>query len=239
MAVDCVQIGEGVTLYRADCLDVMRGLEAGCVDAVVTDPPYGIDFPHYATHDDDPKIYAAWMREVVAEINRLVCGGPVFVWQGMLNADRWHEWFPRGFRLFAACKSFVQYRPTPIQFSWDPVIFWGTIRKPPTVYAKDYHEQRKAPFGRDRAGIPHPCPRPLEQVQYVVKLCTEQGATVLDPFLGSGTTGLACVNTGRKFIGVELDAGYFDLAHRSMVAALEKESRSLFASEFLFAAEGA
>src|SRR5262249_6487897 len=159
----------------------------------------------------------------------------------MLNADRWHEWFPKGFRLFAACKSFVQYRPTPIQFSWDPVIFWGTVRKSPSVYAKDYHEQRKAPFGKDRPGVSHPCPRPLEQVQYILKLCTEQGDTVLDPFVGSGTPGLACMNTGRKFIGVELDANYFDLARRGIVAALEKEARSLYREEVLslFAAEDA
>lgn len=208
-----------VRLYNGDCLSVLPTLEAGSVDAVVTDPPYGIGFSRYASHDDDWASYADWMRRVVVEVNRVVAGGPVFMWQGMPNADRWHEWLPRGFRLFAACKGFVQYRPTPVQFSWDPVAFWGNVPKKPSVYAKDYHEQRQAPFGKNRPRVAHPCPRPLEQVRYVVELCTNKGGTVLDPFAGSGTTGVACLQTGRRFVGIECDPGYFKIAQERIAGA--------------------
>ena len=194
-------MSDDVTLYCGDCLDILPTL--GHVDAVVTDPPYGIGFK-YNVHDDDGTLYESLMLAVVPKIQRLVGTGPVFMWQAMLTADKWHRWFPAGYRIFAACKGFVQWRPVSIQYSWDPVIFWGTSPGQPSVYRKDYHEQRLAPFGAYREKIEHPCPRPLEQVISVIELGNESRRPVLDPFMGSGTTGVACVRTGRRFIGIEL-----------------------------------
>ena len=202
------------TLYLGDCRDVLPTLPR--VDAVITDPPYGIGF-EYESHQDDTEAYPQLMRDVVAALP--VGEGPCVFWQGMLNADRWHEWFPRGFRLFAACKGFVQYRPTPVQFSWDPVVFWGRPRVEPTVERKDFHLQMLAPFGAGRERIDHPCPRPFEQVRYVVECFTLETDTILDPFMGSGTTGAACIQLGRKFIGIEIEPKYFDIACRRIEEA--------------------
>jgi site-specific DNA-methyltransferase (adenine-specific) len=58
----------------------------------------------------------------------------------------------------------------------------------------------------------HEAQKPIELIKYLIKLTTRKGQIILDPFMGSGTTGAACVNTGRKFIGIELDQGYFDIA---------------------------
>ena len=91
-------------------------------------------------------------------------------------------------------------------------------------WTRDYHEQRKAPFGKNRPKVPHPCPRPLEQVQYIVEMVTAEGAKVLDPFMGSGTTGMACVNTGRKFIGIEIEQEYFDIAVQRIEEAQQQAS---------------
>lgn len=200
------QIGDA-TLYLADCLEVLPTL--GRVDAVVTDPPYGIGF-QYSTHIDDPESYADLMRAVIDALP--VGEGPCVFWQGMLNADKWHHWFPPGFRIFAACKGFVQFRPTPVQFSWDPVVFWGTPSAKPSVERKDFHIQNLAPFGAGRERVAHPCPRPVEQVLYVLECFTSEGETILDPFAGSGTTGVAAIQLGRKFIGIEIDPGYFQIA---------------------------
>jgi site-specific DNA-methyltransferase (adenine-specific) len=205
-------------LYRGDCLEVLPTLAAGSVDAVVTDPPYGIGFA-YESHDDNPAEYEQMMRATVAETER-VCQGMSFYWQVMLNADKWHRWFPAGFRLFAACKGMVQFRPTPVQFSWDPVVFWGKGEGEPSVYRKDWHVQRLAPFGAHRTPIEHPCPRPLEQTAYIVSLASRLGGLVLDPFMGSGTTGVACVQTGRRFVGIEIDPGYFEIARRRIEQAM-------------------
>ena len=92
-----------IRLYCADCLDVLPTLEAGSVDAVVTDPPYGIGWKA-GTWDDDPAKYPALMAFLVSEANRLVENGWCFVFQAMLNVGRFHEWFPPDFRLFASAK---------------------------------------------------------------------------------------------------------------------------------------
>jgi site-specific DNA-methyltransferase (adenine-specific) len=206
------------TLYLGDCLDVLPDIETA--NALVTDPPFGIGFDYGEGHKDDPEQYEAMMKAVLSECQRIIGDGPCFVWQGMLQCNLWHRWFPPKFRILAACKGFVQYRPTPVQWSFDPIIFWGKPACEPSVYRKDWHLQSKAPFGAHRERIDHPCPRPLEQTEYVVSLASVEGQTVLDPFMGSGTTGAACLRTGRNFVGIEKDPKHFATA----VARLEREA---------------
>ena len=65
----------------------------------------------------------------------------------------------------------------------------------------------------------HPTQKPVELAAHFIKLHTRPGDTVLDPFMGSGTTGVACAQTGRNFIGIEIDAGYFAIAQRRIAEA--------------------
>ena len=194
---------------EGDCLEVLAGLPEASVDAIVTDPPYGIGWMR-GTWVDDPEGYGDMMREFVRLANRVVGGGPVFVWQAMPNAPRWHEWFPSEFRIFAACKGFVQYRPTPVQWSWDPVIFWGKCPCEPSFEHRDWTTANPN-FGD---GNSHCCPRPTGHVSYILRLATLSGGIVLDPFAGSGTTGLVAIREGRRFLGIELSPEYADMARR-------------------------
>jgi site-specific DNA-methyltransferase (adenine-specific) len=206
---------DGITIYHGDCRDVLPTLAAGAATAVVADPPFGIGFD-YGTYDDAAEGYANLMRTWLAEASRIVGDGPCFVWQAVLTADRWHQWFPPGFRIFAACKGFVQFRPQPVQHSWDPVVFWGQLRGEPSVYRKDWHVQYLAPFGAGRPKINHPCPRPLEQVRYVVTLAADRGDTILDPFMGSGTTLRAAKDCGCQAIGIEIEERYCEIAAKRL-----------------------
>lgn len=216
---------DGVQLYLGDCLDVLKTLPDGSVDAVVTDPPYGIGFK-YNVHDDSPEGYGEWLWSVL-ELAERKCrpGSPVFVWQAMPNVRRFAEWFPREWRLFAACKNFVQMRPTAMQYAYDPVVVWWTPGARPysgrDVVGRDYFVANTSPSSRTGVanGAPHPCPRPLDQVRHIVNLWARPGGIVLDPFAGSGTTGVACVQTGRKFIGIEIDPTYFAIAERRIAEA--------------------
>ncbi len=216
-----------VQLYLGDCLDFMRTLPAGSVDAVVTDPPYGIGFK-YATHDDTADGYGKWLWSVLSEAERICSpGSPIFVWQAMPNVRSFAEWFPRDWRIFAACKNFVQMRPTAMQYSFDPVIVWwtpGDIWSAGTL-SRDWHVGNTSPSSRMH-GLDnvkdHPCPRPLGQVRHIVEQWVRPGATVLDCFMGSGTTGVACVQTGRNFIGCEIDPGYFEIAQRRIKDAQQQ-----------------
>ena len=63
-----------------------------------------------------------------------------------------------------------------------------------------------------KGDYPHPCPVPVELMERIIKLTTNEGDTIIDPFMGSGTTGIACLNTNRNFIGYEIDGLYFNMA---------------------------
>jgi len=194
------QIGD-CTLYLGDCLEIMPTL--GKVDAVVTDPPYGIGFKYEGTKDD-PEVYCEVMQAAVAGASYL-CKGPQFWFQGMPQASNWHKWFPKDYRQLAACKTFVQMRKGHIQWAHDPVIFWegdGPIDETMRdwiVAGPEFHLEK----------IDHPCPRPIS---HILRLVSAVSGTVLDPFMGSGTTGVACAKLGRKFIGIEIEECYFNIA---------------------------
>jgi site-specific DNA-methyltransferase (adenine-specific) len=217
-------VTDDVRLYLGDCLDVLRDLPDGSVDAVVTDPPFGIGFK-YSQHDDSPEGYGEWLWSALS-LAEAKCkpGSPVFVWQAMPNVRRFAEWFPREWRLFAACKNFVQMRPTAMQYAYDPVVVWWVPGEKPYssgTLSRDFFVANTSPSARrglnDVHG--HPCPRPLDLMLHVVDQWVRPGGTVLDPFAGSGTTGVACVQTGRKFIGVEIDPTYYRIAERRIAEA--------------------
>ena len=73
----------------------------------------------------------------------------------------------------------------------------------------------------------HPTVKPIALMEYLIKMVSREGGTILDPFMGSGTTGVACVNTGRNFIGIELDPDYFKIAE-ARISAVEEKPFSLF-----------
>lgn len=76
--------------------------------------------------------------------------------------------------------------------------------------------------GEHNRGKKHPTQKPVALLEYLVKTYTNEGDTVLDNCMGSGSTGVACVNTGRNFIGMELDAGYFEIAQKRIDEAIGK-----------------
>lgn len=219
---------DGIVIFNADCREILPHLPK--VDLVLTDPPYGIGFNYGKDrYIDDPKAYGEFIKSVI-ELTSNLADGYMF-WQAMKNCHLWHDWFPNGWRILAACKGMVQFRPTPIQYSWDPIIVWGEFHNTPSVYSKDYHIQYKAPFGKDREKINHPCPRPLEQVNYFMTIAG--GNSLIDPFMGSGTTLVAAKQLGRKAIGIEIEQRYCDIAIKRLsqgVLDLSIESNSGAAS---------
>jgi hypothetical protein len=202
------------TLYRADCFDVLPTLDA--VDAVVTDPPYCIGFT-YRSYDDAPARYHDLMTRLVPALVRVTGDGPCFVWQSPLKASEWHRYFPPGFRLVAACKLYPEHRRPKVTLSWDPVIFWSGRSRIHDELPRDWHVADLRPWDGYRGGNPVPCPRPLAQVRYFCD--SVRGDAILDPFLGSGTTGVAAVLAGKRFIGIERDPVYFEYACRRIERA--------------------
>jgi hypothetical protein len=213
-------------LIQGDCLEVMRTLPDASVDAVITDPPFGIGLRYGDSREahSTPEGYRRWLAPIYAEMLRVLKPGGFFAaWQAQLYMRHFWEWFGPDIRIYAACKNFVQIRPTPINYGYDPVVMFykagGEPRRPRLCEGGSYRTLDF--FVADTASVisdltrvekTHPCPRPLDQTIEIVRNFTLPGGTVLDPFMGSGTTGVACVREGRDFIGVEIDPAYFAIA---------------------------
>lgn len=205
------------TLYRADCFDILPTLSS--IGAVVTDPPYGIGFG-YRSYDDDPAKYDDLMARLVPELIRITAGGPCFVWQSPLKADKWHRYFPRGWRIVAACKHYPSHVGKSPCLSWDPVIFWSGRSLLKDELPRDWHVSDLRPWDGYRGENPVPCPRPLAKVRY---FCDSIRAdSILDPFMGSGTTGVAAILAGKRFVGIERDPVYFEYACERIAAAVRE-----------------
>lgn len=221
------------TLYLGDCADILPTLPK--VDAVVTDPPFGVGFK-YESHNDTPDGYIEWLWPIIEQAEALcVSGSPVFVWQSGTNVRRFAEWFPREWRLFVAAKNFVQMRPTAMQWSWDPILCWWTPGEKPWAagtQSRDFVVCNTAPVVASPNNIEkgHPCPRSLDLLRLIVGQWVKPDGVCLDPFMGSGTAGVACAMSGRRFIGIEKEPKYFDIACRRLQVATGEDAGPLFGS---------
>lgn len=188
------------TLYLGDCLEVMPLL--GQFDAVVTDPPYGIKADEAAHKNGGNygwKEYAKtqWDRSrpskeffnlaMSKSKDQIIWGGNYF--SDMLPPSmRWLSW-DKGQRNFSLA---------------DIELAWTSQHKASRTF--DYARGKIMKDGKH-----HPTQKPIELMVWCIKFLPK-AKTILDPFMGSGTTGVACVKLGRKFTGIELDPNYFDIA---------------------------
>lgn len=204
------------TIVTGDARELAKAIPDESVDLVLTDPPFGIGFNYGNGYKDDPNAYPDLVRWIVDESNRVLQPGALaFVFVAQPQLRHVFSLFPESARIFAACKNFVQMRPTPVQYAYDPVLFW----QKPGEYGKqhkgrDWHIGNTAATmnrGLNEVGF-HACPRPLDTILYMVDSFGPEGGIVCDYFMGSGTTALAATLTGRRFIGFEIDPTTADRA---------------------------
>ena len=225
-------------VITADCLDHMRTMPDNTVDAVVTDPPYGIGFMYGAEREANTNAhdYWRWLSPRYCEMWRILKPGGFFaIWQTQLHFRYFWEWFGDDIHIYASCKNFVQIRKTPINYAYDPVVmrYKGgakPLRPDRPSRNMDYYVANTAGIisNKNRPERRHPCPRPLDAVTEVVRNFVIPGGLILDPFTGSGTTGCAAVLEGKRFVGCELSAEYAEIArariaHHAAQGVLELE----------------
>jgi len=205
------------TLYQGDCLEILPTL--GKVDAVVTDPPYGIgesneralsreklakpkDYGHF---EWDQQPASAEQIEAIRGCSQyqIIFGGNYF---NLPPTRCWLVWDKQNTGDFADCElawTNLNKAVRRIYWRWNGMIRKGSdIRQHPT---------------QKPVGVMEWC---LEHIPEVMNDFTPH--TILDPFMGSGTTGVACVNLGRKFIGIEMEPKYFDIACERITKAYDQ-----------------
>lgn len=196
-------------IVTGDARDLAKAIPDETVDLFLTDPAFGIGFDYGTGYKDDPAEYPQLLSWLIDEATRVTKPGCLcFVFQAQRQLRLTWPLFPEHSRLFAACKTFVQIRPTAVQFSWDPVVFWQTGgRYPKKNTGRDWHLANNANTGNrgaDEVGF-HACPRPLATIRYIVENFCPVDGVVADYFMGSGTTAVAAKQTAREFVGFEID----------------------------------
>jgi len=194
------------TLYLGDCLEVMPTL--GKVDAVVTDPPYGIGLAggfsgaggfskpierrQYDGNWDDFAPDERYFNLIISLSNSILIWGGNYFTDKLPQGSFWLVWDKEN---------------TMPTFS-DCELAWTNLDKK-SVKRIVYRQNGCMSKEKERF---HPTQKPVGVMKWCIEHLPKETQTILDPFMGSGTTGVACVKLGRKFIGIELDEKYFDIA---------------------------
>lgn len=193
------RIGDA-TLYLGDCLEILPTLPK--VDAVITDPPYGINFAAQPT-DYQRKAgmqAVAWDAKPVERLPELLALG-----------DKQIVWGGNYYTLPPSRSWLVWYKPDGPQSFSRVELAWTNLDK-----LAGHFQWTISATNAERVG--HPTQKPLAVMRWAIDYAGNP-ETILDPFMGSGTTGVACAQLGRKFIGIEIEPKYFDIACRRIEQA--------------------
>ncbi len=226
-----------IELYLGDCLEYMKSMSDKSVDAIITDPPYG--FGLYKTDIAiNSSVYSKWIKDYKTVS---LFGYPEEMVQICIEIgrkpDEWITWSASN-----KLGGFGKYLPRTTEV----IAIWGNIPNPRLVKrprAIDAWGRRlaakrglsiKKAQERDiwfdsKPGVSinhhlqnHPNEKPLSLMIKLIIMLTNSGDTVFDPFMGSGTTGVASVQLGRNFIGCEIDPGYFAIAEKRIKQAQQQ-----------------
>lgn len=214
-----------IDLRNGDCIEVMKQIPDGSVDLVVTDPPYDVHagkgggcFGNRQAYSDIEFMSDGFSEATLDELCRvmkkiniyLFCSQKqiiplldYFVGKKKCNWNllTWHKTNPVpacGNKYLTDTEYILFFREKGVKIS-------GEYKTKFTYYVTPLNTADKKLYG-------HPTIKPVEILQNLIVNSSSPGDVVLDPFMGSGSTGIACNNTGRNFIGIELDKGYFDTA---------------------------
>ena len=241
-----------IQLYLGDCLEVMKSIPDKSVDAVITDPPYSSggafrsdragktaakylgsygsttagNFPEVYGDNRDALGWAFWATLWAMECNRTVKDGGYFLmfsdWRQLPNASNVLQAAGFVWRGIAVWDKGGSVRPMSGRFAHQAeYVLWGTKGASPWDFTQPWHRgvfSSNSVSSKDRS---HQTEKPTDVMKWLVEI-VESGMTILDPFMGSGTTGVACVQTGRNFIGIEIDPTYYAIAERRIAEAQQQ-----------------
>jgi len=209
-----------------DCLEEMKRIPTGSVDALITDPPFtfagGISNGRSSIADDQFFLY--WWKDVCKELDRILrSDGEGFIWCDWRTAAT----IAKGFNIgqvysWRVSQMLYHYREmpgqgTPFRSSVDQIAYCRGEKSKGSRIPNTTHNwiSRYWYYGKHDN---HPAEKDPVLIEQLIDWCSDEGDTIIDPFMGGGSTGIACVRKDRRFIGIEIDPGYFDTAKRRIEA---------------------
>lgn len=216
-----------IDIKQGDCLELMKVIPDGSIDLILTDPPYGIAYQSnyrkskFNKIKNDSNVNPAFLDEckrVLKDTGAIYCFTRWDVYPEWLEQFKQRftvknciVWFKRGGGLGDLKRAYIYNHEFIIYCAGKLHRLNGKRRNDVFEFSKD------AP-----SSYTHPTQKPVALCAEIIKRSSNEGDTVLDCFMGSGSTGVACINTGRNFIGMELDHGYFDIAKKRLEEAQER-----------------
>lgn len=207
-----------IKLYNGDCLEVMKQIPDNSVDCILTDSPYGFGYQSNMKKNKDLPMYydrnTSWLNEWLYKANKMLKNdGHLYMFAPVQKIDEFKQkienffiiknilvWDKKGFGMGDL---YGQYAP-----SYEFIIF---AVKEQGKKLNGKRERDLLSFNKCKAEL-HPTQKPVELIKYLIEKSTNENDIVVDTFMGSGTTGVACKNLNRNFIGIELDTTYFNIA---------------------------
>jgi site-specific DNA-methyltransferase (adenine-specific) len=239
------------TIQNVDCIEFMRNLPANSIDLILSDPPYGISFVSSRTkrkdslQNDKLDDWLDLIKEFLPESKRLLtdtgccccccCGGktPVTAYFTieaikhfyLIQTLVWKKFIGLGWR----------YRPSyenilVLSKDKDNYNFYDDSKSCSNVI-EGINQKIPIYDYEDETNSDHPTQKPVELMMRLIEIHSKENDIIFDPFMGSGTTAIACIKTNRRFIGCEIEKKYCDIANKRIEAELHKKDEVTFVED--------
>lgn len=233
-------------IMNEDCMEALKKVPDGSIDLILCDPPYNL--AKYSTgnmkfdwRSEINNDVATWDLKELApidfleEFKRVLSPkGNIFIFTSYNLIGKWHEVFDSQFDTF---QFMVWHKTNPIPnirkssflnscelivCMWNKGHIWNFKKQ------NEMHNFIESPIcmGSERLKDPkHPTQKPLKVLKHIVEIASDENSVVLDMFMGVGSTGVAALDLNRRFIGMEIDATYFEAAKKRIETAADETSR--------------
>ena len=211
------------TIICGDCREVLPKFPKNSFDAVIFDPPWGVNYEYDEGRErnSDPDGYWEWLQPIYKETMRVLKpGGFLACWQSHNYLSYCWQWFGDDIRIFAACKDRVGLRAGR-SYGWEPIIMkWKKGRKAIYPYGRkkplDFFVSDWSAHLANKLAGQHPCPRPVDLLEALIDNYTTPGALILDPTCGSASVCVAAARCkpARRFVGIEISKAFAALAEK-------------------------
>jgi site-specific DNA-methyltransferase (adenine-specific) len=232
-----------IKLFHGDCLKIMSSIESNSVDMILCDLPYGVTNNKWDEVIDLPSLWKHYERIIKKNGVVALTATQPFTSQLVMSNRKMFKYDLIWEKTISSNQLNVRFQP--LRSHESILIFYAkpstyneqkTIGKPYSIKRKGLYndgnynkqsssEKKNDGFRHARSVIKisnprikggHPTQKPIELLEYLIKTFTNPGDTVLDNCMGSGSTGIACKNLNRSFIGIEMDTRYFDMAKQTL-----------------------
>jgi len=203
-------------ILHGDCIEVMRQMPADCVDFILTDPPYLVNYRDRTGRTIQNDADESWLKPTMAEAYRVLKQDRVAVmFYGWTKIDAFFEaWRSAGFQPVGHIVFRKSYSSKSRFLRYQHEQAFLLAKGRPPLPKQPLGDVMDMPYSGNKL---HPTQKPIPALVPLIRSFTLQGESVLDPFAGSGSICAAAALTGRKYIGIEMDDVYFQQASKRLI----------------------